>query len=294
MRPAWKCILLCTIMKAYEIGLYEKAMRNSLSWREKLECAKECGYDYVEMTIDASEEKISRVYSSAEERLELIKTMYETGMPIRSMSVSALTKFAIGDPDEAKRNRGVEILEKSIELAADLGIRVVMVPGYDIYFGESTLETKRLFLENIKKATEQAAACGVILGFETMENEFMNTVGKAMKYVSLVDSPYLKIYPDCGNITNAAVLHSHDVCEDLSLGKNNVVALHLKESKPGIFREVPYFTGHVPFDGLIETAWNLGVRRFVTELWDVGMDSWKDDIKFANKSMRALIDKHVK
>ena len=285
---------LVKIMKAYEIGLYEKAMRNSLSWREKLECAKECGYDYVEMTIDASEEKIARVYSSQEERLELVKTMFEAGLPIRSMSVSALTKFAIGDPDDAKRNRGVEILEKSIELAADLGIRVVMVPGYDIYFGESTLETKKLFLENIKKATAYAAACGVVLGFETMENEFMNTVGKAMKYVSLVDSPYLKIYPDCGNITNAAVLHSHDVCEDLSLGKNNVVALHLKESKPGIFREVPYFTGHVPFEGLIETAWGLGVRRYVTELWDVGLDSWKEDIKFANKSMRALLDKQVR
>lgn len=281
-------------MKAYEIGLYEKAMRNSLSWREKLECAKECGYDYVEMTIDASEEKIARVYSSQKERADLVQTMFEAGLPIRSMSVSALTKFAIGDPDDAKRNRGVEILNKSIELAADLGIRVVMVPGYDIYFGESTLETKRLFLENIKKATEYAAACGVVLGFETMENEFMNTVGKAMKYVSLVDSPYLKIYPDCGNITNAAVLHSHDVCEDLSLGKNNVVALHLKESKPGIFREVPYFTGHVPFEGLIETAWRLGVRRYVTELWDVGLDSWKEDIKFANKSMRALLDKQVK
>ena len=281
-------------MKAYEIGLYEKAMRNSLSWLEKLECAKECGYDYVEMTIDASEEKIARVYSSQEERLEIINDMFAAELKIRSMSVSALTKFALGDPDDAKRNRGVEILEKSIELAADLGIRVVMVPGYDIYFGESTLETKRMFLENITKATEYAAALGVILGFETMENEFMNTVGKAMKYVSLVDSPYLKIYPDSGNITNAAVLHSHDVCEDLSLGKNNVVALHLKESKPGIFREVPYFTGHVPFEGRIETAWKLGVRRYVTELWDVGLDSWKDDIKFANKSMRALLDKQVK
>lgn len=266
-------------------------MRNSLSWREKLTCAKECGYDFVEITIDASEEKIARVYSSKEERLELIKTMFEVGLPIRSMSVSALTKFALGDPDDAKRNRGVEILAKSIELAADLGVRVVMVPGYDIYFGESTLETKRLFLENIRRAAAQAAASGVILGFETMENEFMNTVGKAMKYVSLVDSPYLQIYPDCGNITNAAVLHNHDVCEDLSLGKNHVVALHLKESKPGIFREVPYFTGHVPFDKLIKTAWALGVRRYVTELWDVGQDSWMEDIKFANQSMRALLDK---
>ena len=46
------------MMKKYEIGLYEKAMRNTLSWSEKLRCAKECGYDYMEMCIDATDEKI--------------------------------------------------------------------------------------------------------------------------------------------------------------------------------------------------------------------------------------------
>lgn len=45
------------MMKKYEIGLYEKAMRNTLSWSEKLKCAKECGYDYMEMCIDATDEK---------------------------------------------------------------------------------------------------------------------------------------------------------------------------------------------------------------------------------------------
>ncbi len=44
-------------MKKYEIGLYEKAMRNTLTWKEKLQCAKECGYDYLEISIDATEEK---------------------------------------------------------------------------------------------------------------------------------------------------------------------------------------------------------------------------------------------
>ena len=29
------------MMKKYEIGLYEKAMRNTLSWSEKLRCAKD-------------------------------------------------------------------------------------------------------------------------------------------------------------------------------------------------------------------------------------------------------------
>ena len=48
-------------MQKYKIGLYEKAMRNSLNWHDKLICAKECGYDYVEITIDATEEKIARL-----------------------------------------------------------------------------------------------------------------------------------------------------------------------------------------------------------------------------------------
>jgi L-ribulose-5-phosphate 3-epimerase len=33
------------------------------------------------------------------------------------------------------------------------------------------------------------------------------------------------------------------------------------------------------------------VRRFVTEMWDVGKESWKEDIQFANKSMSAILDK---
>ena len=278
-------------MKAYKIGLYEKAMRDDLSWAEKLSCAKECGYDYVEISIDASEEKIQRIYMSDEERKELVDTMFEVGLPIRSMSVSALTKYALGDSDPKIRHRGEEILEKSIKLAADLGIRTVMVPGYDIYFGESTVETKKYFLQNIKVGAQIAAREGVLLGFETMENEFMNTTAKGAKYVSMVESPYLKIYPDSGNITNAAVLHKHDVCEDLSVGKGNLIALHLKETKPGAFREVPFLTGHVEFERIIEEAWKLGVRRFVTELWDVGPPEWKEDICFANKSMRAILDR---
>lgn len=79
-------------MKEYEIGLYEKAIRNSLSWKEKLLCAKECGYDYLELCVDASDERIARIYMSREERFELLELMYETKLPIRSMSVSAIDR----------------------------------------------------------------------------------------------------------------------------------------------------------------------------------------------------------
>ena len=277
-------------MKKYEIGLYEKAIRNTLTWKEKLQCAKECGYDYLEISIDATEEKINRIYMDTEEKREIMEAIFDTGIPIGSMSVSALTKYALGDPDQAVRDRGMEIAEKSIQLASALGVRTVMIPGYDIYYGESTIETKRYFLENIRKIAEIAEREGILVGFETMENNFMNTTGKAVQYVNMVDSAYLKIYPDAGNITNAAVANRHDVCEDLSLGKGKLIALHLKETKPDVYREVPFLTGHVEFERIINTAWKLGVRRYVTELWDVGQPQWKEDICFANRSMKRLLN----
>lgn len=277
-------------MKKYEIGLYEKAMRNTLTWKEKLQCAKECGYDYLEISIDATEEKINRIYMDTEEKREIMEAIFDTGIPIGSMSVSALTKYALGDPDQAVRDRGMEIAEKSIQLSSALGVRTVMIPGYDIYYGESTIETKRYFLENIRKIAEIAEREGILVGFETMENNFMNTTGKAVQYANMVDSAYLKIYPDAGNITNAAVANRHDVCEDLSLGKGKLIALHLKETKPDVYREVPFLTGHVEFERIINTAWKLGVRRYVTELWDVGQPQWKEDICFANRSMKRLLN----
>ena len=280
-------------MKAYALGLYEKAMPGELSWREKLEAAKEAGYDYVELSIDDSEEKIGRLDMPKEERLALVETMYEVGIPIRTMCVSALTKYSMGNdkPDYVKK--GMEILEKSIQFADDIGVRVVMIPGYDVYYEPSTLETKRLYLENLKKGAEMAEKAGVILGLETMENEFMNTVEKAMKYVTLCGSNYLKIYPDLGNMTNAAVQYQSDVLEDMELGRGNITSLHLKETLPGRYREVPYGTGHVNFEAAIEKAWEMGIRRYVTEFWYKGSENWKEDLRFAHDMMAGLLDKQA-
>ena len=278
-------------MKAYSIGLYEKAMPGNLSWKEKLLCAKECGYDFVEISIDETDDKLSRLEWSKEERLDLIKTMFETGVPLRSMCLSGHRKYPFGSKDKATRDRSMEIMEKAICLADDLGIRIIQIAGYDVYYEDSTDESKALFLENLKKATLMASAKGIVMGFETMETEFMNTTEKSMKYVSAVDNAYLGVYPDSGNLTNAAKTYGTSVLDDLETGRGHLFALHLKETVPGKFREIPFLTGHVDFKSVVDKAWDLGIRRFVTEMWYVGQDSWKEDIKFANKSMSEIIDK---
>ncbi len=225
------------VMKAYAIGLYEKAMPGSLSWEEKLECARECGYDFVEISIDETEEKLARLDWSAEERLALVTAMKKTGIPLRSMCLSGHRKYPFGSADAKIRSRSMEIMEKAILLADDLGIRIIQLAGYDVYYEEGSEETAARFLKNLEKAVKLAARHGMILAFETMETDFMNTTGKAMEYVRKIASPYLQVYPDIGNITNAAVAAGTDVLEDLRSGSGNLAALHLKETMPGKFRE---------------------------------------------------------
>lgn len=280
-------------MNAYSIGLYEKAMPASMTWREKLECAKACGYDFVEISIDEKDEKLSRLDWTAQDRQELVALMEEVGVPIRSMCLSGHRKYPLGASDPATQQRSMEIMEKAIQLADDLGIRIIQLAGYDVYYEDSTSQTKADFARNLKKAAEMAAVKGIVLGFETMETDFMNTTWKSMFYVNMVNSPYLGVYPDSGNLTNAAVTYGTSVLDDLESGRGHIVALHLKETVPGKFREIPFLTGHVDFPAVISKAWDLGVRRYVTEMWDVGKSSWKEDIIFANTQMRALLDQQV-
>lgn len=277
-------------MNAYSIGLYEKAMPASLTWREKLECAKACGYDFVEISIDEKDDKLARLDWSAEQRRELVALMEEVCIPIRSMCLSGHRKYPLGASDPAVQQRSMEIMEKAIQLADDLGIRIIQLAGYDVYYEDSTPQTKANFIHNLKTAAEMAAVKGIVMGFETMETDFMNTTWKSMFYVNMVNSPYLGVYPDSGNLTNAAVSYGINVLDDLESGRDHIVALHLKETVPGKFREIPFLTGHVDFPAVIAKAWDLGVRRYVTEMWDVGKPTWKEDIIFANTQMRALLD----
>lgn len=276
--------------RAYTLGLYEKAMPSDLTWREKLLAAKEAGFDFVEISIDETDAKLSRLDMTKEERFGLVRLMQETGVPIRTMCLSGHRKYPLGSSDPAVEARGIEIMEKAIRLAEDLGIRIIQLAGYDVYYEESTFETKKRFLANLKKAADMAAKAGVTMGFETMENEFMNTVEKAMKYVTLVGSPYLNVYPDIGNITNAAKLYKMDVLEDLQLGEGNIISMHLKETFPGKFREVPYGEGQVDFEAAIRKAWEMGVRRYVAEFWYMGQQNWREELKKAYDKMSTILN----
>lgn len=80
-------------MKAYTLGLYEKSMPANLSWREKLEAAKNAGFDFLEMSVDETDEKLGRLEMTSKERLELTELMKGVGLPIGTMCLSGHRKY---------------------------------------------------------------------------------------------------------------------------------------------------------------------------------------------------------
>lgn len=244
------------------IGVYEKSMPNYMSIKEKLETAKSAGFDFMEISIDESDEKLSRLY----DKTFITKTknaICEVEFPILTMCLSGHRKYPLGTEDEKIGEKSLEIMQKAIDFAVDVGIRIIQIAGYDEYYNESNERTKQNFETRLKKCVKAASEKGVILGFETMETPFMNTVEKSMRYVNMIKSPYLKVYPDTGNITNGA----KDAIADIKTGKGHIVAAHLKETVKGVYRDMFFGEGRVDFKGCIQELKNQGVNLFNCEFW---------------------------
>ncbi len=286
-----KCTLNTTkenrYMETYSLGLYEKSMPNSLSLEEKLVETKNADFDFLEMSIDESDEKLGRLKWTRKQREALIHSMWRTRVKVLTMCLSGHRKYPIGSEASATRQRGIEIMIDAIDLAQDLGIRIIQIAGYDEYYFPSTEKTKSYFIENLHFLVKYAASKGVILAFETMETEFMNTVKKAMYFINQINSPYLQVYPDLGNITNAALSSGHNLTKDLESGRGHIVAIHLKETLPAKFREIPFGTGHVDFKQAFRIAFDTGVYLFVGEFWHVGNDDWREQLTYASKFLRS-------
>jgi L-ribulose-5-phosphate 3-epimerase len=277
-------------IKKRPLGIYEKALPNDFTWLEKMQAVKQAGFDYIEISIDESDERLARLDWSDEQIEEIRSYMKETGIIIPSMCLSGHRRFPFGSKNKEIRDKAFEIMEKGIILAQKLGVRVIQLATYDVYYEEGDFQTRDYFKMNLKEAAIMAAKQGVLLGFETMETPFMDTVEKAMAYVKDVDQAYLGVYPDIGNLKNASLLYNVDVNEDIMTGKGHIFATHLKETVPGKYREIPFGTGHTEFVRNIKTLKRLGVRMFVGEFWYVGNDDWKQVIIDANDFLRDKLE----
>ena len=156
------------LAKSIPRGIYEKALPAGECWLERLKLAKALGFDFVEMSLDETDARLARLDWSPEQRLALVKAVAETGVRVPSMCLSAHRRFPLGSEDDAVRHQGLEIMRKAIQLAQDVGIRVIQLAGYDVYYQQANDETRRRFRDGLKQSVEMASRAQVTLAMEIM------------------------------------------------------------------------------------------------------------------------------
>jgi L-ribulose-5-phosphate 3-epimerase/hexulose-6-phosphate isomerase len=247
-----------------KIGIYEKAIPNAFDWEQKIKVAKAAGFDFIEISVDESDARLARLEWTKEERQNLVKLLKENEFHLQSMCLSGHRRFPFGSKDEATRNKAHEIMDKAIELALDLGVKNIQLAGYDVYYEESTVESLNLFKEGLKYSAKKAEENNIMLTIEIMDTWLCGTISRAMEFCNYVGSDNLKVYPDLGNLTQ----WTDDPCHELTKNIDNIEAIHLKDTKPGVFKCVPFGEGSVLFGELFQTLRNLNYNRpFLIEMW---------------------------
>ena len=278
-------------MKNYQIGMYEKAVPEEHSVPEMLVLGREAGYDFFEISIDRTEQRIARLYEKGY-AAQLLRVAAEGGIPLRSVCVSALGTYTLGNEDPETVRRARDIFLRAVDFAAQTGARMIQIPACDVpKGGPHTPDTDRRFAGNLRELMEYAAANGVPVGLENMEDGYMDSVEKSLRLIDAVHSPYFRLYSDAGNITSAAKLSGTDPVDDLEKGKGRYIAFHLKETKPGRYGGLAYGEGHVDFRRMVSAAWQLGIRRYVMEYWYTGSNAWKNDLKHARELCEGWIER---
>lgn len=244
-------------------GLYEKSICTTWSWEDKFSLVKEAGYDYFEIAIDATPQKLARLYDR-EEKIRIRRASEALDMPLYTFAFTANRFFPLGSEDDKIREKGVQLLCDALDFAAFVGTKTINIASYDVYERPGNMMTAAYFMDSVKRCVDHASARGVIISLETMDSAFMDTTRKAMFYVNAIGSAFLQVGVDPGNITAMG----HDPVSDFPVGGKHIVEVEFKDVRPGQVRNVFFGEGIVDFDACFQALHAIGYQGFLAaELW---------------------------
>ena len=125
------------------ISVYEKSLPDSLSLSEKLKTAADAGYNGLEISMDESNLRLSRLFDPRI-KADTLKEIRGGWLPIRTMCLSAQRKFPFGSRSVSVREKSLEIIKRAVDFSCEAGIRIIQIPGYDVYYEEGGTDTADL------------------------------------------------------------------------------------------------------------------------------------------------------
>lgn len=253
------------------LGIYEKAFPNSMGWEDKVALASNIGFDFIELSIDESDQRLERLRWS-QDKIKALREVAECyRISVQSICLSGHRRYPFGSHDPKIRATAREMMERAFEFAHEAGIPLIQLAGYDVYYESSSEQSHQSYLEALEWACGLAKDYQIKLAIETMDTSYVNSITKYLALRKHITSPWLSVYADVGNLS---AWPENDVVHELMVGGDNISQIHLKETIKGtdvsepVFRDVPFGTGSVDFSTIFNTLDAMGYTNpFTIEMW---------------------------
>ncbi|WP_425397675.1 sugar phosphate isomerase/epimerase family protein [Aeoliella sp.] len=157
---------------------------------EKFELCKELGYDGMELTAP-----------SRHNLDEVLAASAATGMPVHGTVGQKHWGVRLSSPDAAVREEGrQDLLTGLADTKAYGGDSILLVPGKVTGEGETHDDVWQRSIEQIRLVLPTASKLGVRVLIENVWNGFCETPEQLRDYIDEIDSPWVGVYFDIGNV----------------------------------------------------------------------------------------------
>ena len=167
--------------------------------------AKELGFEGIELAVGT--EGLVKPDSNEPHCAELVRAAEQHGLKISSLASGMGWQFPLSDPDPEVRNKGKDILGKSLQIARWLGVDcVLLVPGLVSSLTEEGPEhvPYDVAYENMKAGIAElvptAEQTRVVIGVENVWNRILLSPLEMMDFIDSFGSRWVGAYLDVGNM----------------------------------------------------------------------------------------------
>lgn len=227
--------------------------------REKLELAKAAGFDAVELGNLTAGAPVTPEMSDDEVRA--LKPLIAETVPIAGMYAGDAWRVPLTDDDPAVRQRGLDLMYRSIEVGLLLGMSsLLIVPGAvtDTVPYDRAYERAQ---EALRKLAERNRGSGLLLGVENVWNRFLLSPLEMARFIDEIGDPDLGAYFDVGNIQAFGFPDQW-----IRILGQRVKRIHVKDFRgsgpTGAF--VPLLAGDVPWDRVMPALRAIGYDSYIT------------------------------
>ena len=230
-------------------AIYYDLLPGHLPDRERLELAKQAGFQGVEIS----------QYETIEQAVRVAELAKDVGVEVHSMMGSTHWTLPLSATDPEVRAQGVAGVRAGLEQAQAVGAAVLLVVPWVVTEDVSYAAAHEIAEESLRELVPAAEERGVVMGLENVWNKFLLSPLEMRDCIDGLGSPYVQAYFDVGNILLYG--YPHHWIEVLGA---RIAKVHVKDFEVGSGTFVGLLQGSVDYPRVMNALRGVGYDNYLT------------------------------